>query len=349
MLNPNFVSRSLEEKQYDVYTSPVVQMKYAVAPKERNGHLPVVVIINNLGQYIDSSMDFVFFEQIVRNSHHVPSEDDVVLDFLYVVVSSEKIRLKGKNIILINASDGTLCQKRVQKGLQMEADLVAGILEYDNAFEEAWRGKYIGNVKHYRPWITMVLVAIQLVICLYTINDPARFGYSPEQVRNGSLIGIFTYMFVHANLIHLIGNMSSLYCIGSVLEEQIGAAKVLCLYLVSGLYGSIMDVIINASSTTVTVGASGAICGLLTALIVKTLMTPKKERHYRVSSLMKSVIIILFSGIMIKNINNVAHIGGMLAGIFFMIIFCQADKIEFYQKRIRASQIVNNSATSKIP
>lgn len=341
MLNPNFVSRSLEKQQYDVYTSPVVQMKYAVAPKERNGHLPVVVIVNNLGKYIDSAMDFVFFEQIVRNSHHVPSEDDAVLDFLYVVVSSEKIRLKGKNIILINASDGTLCQKHVQKELQVEADLVAGILEYDNAFEESWRGKYIGNVKHYHPWITIVFIVLQVIIFLCTINNPTRFGYSPAQIRNGSIRGMFTYMFVHANLMHLLGNMSSLYCIGSVLEEQIGAAKVLCLYLVSGLYGSIMDVVLNASSTTVTVGASGAICGLLTALIVKILMTPKKERCCRVSSLLKSVVIVIFSGIMIKNINNVAHLGGMLAGVFFMIIFCLADKIEFYQKRIRASQILS--------
>src|SRR5208283_5450481 len=84
---------------------------------------------------------------------------------------------------------------------------------------------------------------------------PARLTVAP----------IFISMFLHGGWLHLLGNMLFLFVFGRSVEDRFGHIKFLCLYLLSGLAGAILHIVLNAGSRMPTIGASGAIAGVLGA------------------------------------------------------------------------------------
>ena len=123
-----------------------------------------------------------------------------------------------------------------------------------------------------------------------------------------------TSVFLHAGLIHLLCNMYSLYIIGPQLESFFGKVKYSIIFIGSGIIGNLLSMAFLQDNV-VSVGASGAIFGLLGALLYF-------GYHYRVylSGVIKSQIIPLIGlnlllGFMIAGINNLAHIGGLVGGI----------------------------------
>lgn len=355
MLGLSLFHTAFERKGYHIYSSPINKMEYAVAPRAENNHLCVVVFINNKTKDFASSLEFSTYEEIIRNSNHVPNKG-VKLVFLYLIWDYGKNKdFKGKNIIYVDSETNTAYPRKLSIYSKEAVNIIDTVLCYDTAHASLNATKFGAVVETHTPWMAGVLVALNILIYMFTRSCAAKYGYSPSGILEGSVLGIFTYMFVHANLSHLIGNMVSLYCIGSALEEYIGAAKMICLYIVSGISGALVDLLISvlkqsetiaqtgsysSVSSVVTVGASGAICGLLTAFIVKVLMTPKKQRLYNVNSLLRSVVMILFSGMLVKNVNNLAHIGGMVSGATFMVIFCMADRLDYYKKKIQDTQMM---------
>lgn len=141
-----------------------------------------------------------------------------------------------------------------------------------------------------------------------------KFGanYRPF-VLDGEVWRLFTCAFLHIGVLHLMVNMYALYVIGPQLENFFGKWKYLCIYFISAISGSLLSI---TFSTRVSAGASGAIFGLLGALLYF-------GYHYRVylGNIMKSQIIpiILLNlgiGFIVSGIDNAAHIGGLVAGIF---------------------------------
>ena len=133
-------------------------------------------------------------------------------------------------------------------------------------------------------------------------------------VINGEYFRIITSIFLHGGLIHLLFNMYSLYVIGPQLESFFGKFKFLIIYLVSGICGNLLSMLFLADNA-VSVGASGAIFGLMGALIYF-------GYHYRIflggvikSQIIPLIVINLFIGYMMSGINNIAHIGGLIGGI----------------------------------
>jgi hypothetical protein len=100
---------------------------------------------------------------------------------------------------------------------------------------------------------------------------PARYvtrhGFANLTVV-GFLIPVFISMFLHGGWLHLLGNMLFLFVFGRSVEDRFGHAKFLCLYLLSGLAGAILHILLNAGSRMPTIGASGAIAGVLGAYFI---------------------------------------------------------------------------------
>ena len=94
-----------------------------------------------------------------------------------------------------------------------------------------------------------------------------RYGLANLTVA-GFLIPVFASMFLHGGWLHLLGNMLFLFVFGRSVEDRFGHAKFLCLYLLSGLAGAILHIVLNAGSRLPTIGASGAIAGVLGAYFV---------------------------------------------------------------------------------
>jgi membrane associated rhomboid family serine protease len=140
---------------------------------------------------------------------------------------------------------------------------------------------------------------------------PALSGQSFEPWR------LLTAMLVHGGFIHLGLNMLALWMIGQSLEPVIGRAKFLTLYLVSGLAGSV-GVAVMAPGVS-TVGASGAIFGLMTALLVI-------GRHLgaNVIGILVVLVINFVYGFLVPGVAWQAHIGGAVVGALIALVYISA-------------------------
>jgi membrane associated rhomboid family serine protease len=130
-------------------------------------------------------------------------------------------------------------------------------------------------------------------------------------VEQGDWWRLLTAAFLHYGPVHLILNMVGLYWFGSLLEQRIGAARYLMLYLVSGLAGSAGALLWSNGFLTPTVGASGAIFGILGAGLVL-----ERQRDYVFGGSAMGVIVINFVlTFSISSISKGGHIGGLVGGI----------------------------------
>ena len=122
--------------------------------------------------------------------------------------------------------------------------------------------------------VTGSLIAINTVIFLYQntlsyyrLDQFVRsWGIVPDDLH---LVTLFTSMFLHGGWMHLIGNMLFLWVFGRNLEDLAGGARFLVFYLVCGVVSGVVQVLANPSFPQPTIGASGAIAGVMGAYLIK--------------------------------------------------------------------------------
>ncbi|MFB7843799.1 rhomboid family intramembrane serine protease [Microbacterium sp. NPDC056052] len=129
---------------------------------------------------------------------------------------------------------------------------------------------------------------------------------------------LLTALLVHGGFIHLGLNMLALWMVGQSLEPLIGRAKFLTLYLVSGLAGSVAVALMSPG--TPTVGASGAIFGLLAALLVV-------GRHLgaNVIGILVVLVINFVYGFLVPGVAWQAHVGGAVVGALVALIYVRTS------------------------
>ncbi|MFJ3985808.1 rhomboid family intramembrane serine protease [Streptomyces fungicidicus] len=159
-----------------------------------------------------------------------------------------------------------------------------------------------------------VFLAVQvrpsLVRDLYLIGTWPPAPFLPTQgVAEGEWYRLFTSMFTHQEIWHIAFNMLSLWWLGGPLEQALGRARYLTLYLISGLAGGALTYLL-ASGTTASLGASGAIFGLFgaTAVLMRRL-------NYDMRPVIALLVINLIFTFGWSNIAWQAHIGGLVAGV----------------------------------
>ncbi len=129
------------------------------------------------------------------------------------------------------------------------------------------------------PYVTYVLVALNAAIFLFEVALGPRgrtefiftFGLIPARVETymhagapvAALLPILTSMFLHGSWLHIIFNMWGLWVFGDNLEDRLGHFKYLLFYLITGIAAALLHMFFNAGSEVPTVGASGAIAGVM--------------------------------------------------------------------------------------
>lgn len=172
-----------------------------------------------------------------------------------------------------------------------------------------------------KPIMTYILIGINtiLFVLMYILGNGSddaltllKFGASvPNLIREGQYYRLLTSAFLHIGFLHFLFNNYALYVIGSQLESFFGKTKYLIIYLGSAIFGNLMSLLFTNS---ISAGASGAIFGLLGALLYF-------GYHYRVylgtvvkSQIIPLIIINLGIGFAMSGVNNAAHIGGLIGG-----------------------------------
>lgn len=185
-----------------------------------------------------------------------------------------------------------------------------------------------------KPIITyaIMIICIILFIMMYifgngseSTNTLINFGANYDVLtKSGEYYRLFTCMFLHIGIMHLICNMYSLYVIGKEVEGLFGKWKYLLIYLLSGICGSMLS--LAFSYNTVSAGASGAIFGLLGALLYFGYYYRTYLGAVMRSSIIPVILFNLIIGFLSSGIDNAAHIGGLVGGILIAMAVGIPDK-----------------------
>ena len=194
------------------------------------------------------------------------------------------------------------------------------------------------------PFVTVAIIALNVLAFLYEFTmDPYEFnffiahhGVIPARLQ---WVDVLTSIFLHGGWLHLIGNMWFLWIYGDNVEDILGHAQYLVFYLLCGLAATMVHVVFNADSRVPTIGASGAIAGVMGAYVVKF-------PHSKITTLVLVVVFIttmeipaylillywfviqFFSGVGSMGHSHLsqggvawfAHIGGFLAGVALILV-----------------------------
>jgi len=165
-----------------------------------------------------------------------------------------------------------------------------------------------------------ICVAIFLLQFLVGVNAiAADWGMWPVGVAlNDQWYRLLTSVFLHGSWLHLAFNMYVLYVLGPPLERLLGHARFLFLFLIAGLGGAVASFTFS-SINTVSVGASGAIFGLMGALVVA-------GRHLRadITQVLILIGINVVIGFIAPGVDWRAHLGGLLTGAAVAFVFSKA-------------------------
>jgi rhomboid family protein len=213
------------------------------------------------------------------------------------------------------------------------------------------------------PVVTYALIAVNVLVWLIELNAGERFinGYStvPLEITQGrDLVGtqtvvvggqsipitlypgptpiyltLLSSMFMHASWMHIIGNMLYLWIFGDNIEDRIGHARFLVFYLVCGLAASTAHILFGPDSVIPSLGASGAIAGVLGAYLV---LFPRRSVRVLMARQMVNMPAFMVLGLWILlqvfaqisvvggsggGVAYMAHIGGFVAGLALIFLF----------------------------
>jgi len=186
--------------------------------------------------------------------------------------------------------------------------------------------------------VTYLLIVANILVFLVQLSDPdyynnliENYGLIPAQVMEGkNLFTLVTSMFLHADFIHLGMNMLFLLITGDGCERDMGSSRFLVFYLACGVLAGLFHAYSNSTSSTPTIGASGAIFGVLAAFAIlfpfRWLISLFGFIPIPIPAIIFVFIEILSetalvaSGV-VENIAHTAHVGGFLAGVFLTLLF----------------------------
>jgi membrane associated rhomboid family serine protease len=208
-----------------------------------------------------------------------------------------------------------------------------GIPSYDPGFrapaEEAYaqlverERAFAGHLQRQKPWATWAIIALCVAVFLVQQVSPmferAGLNYGPA-VKAGQYWRLATCMFMHGGVLHIGSNMWVLWVLGPFLERALGRSRYLALYVLTGLVGSLASALL---STTASLGASGAIWGLMGAAFglgfqPGRLIPPLTAQNLK-RRLVQPLLINLALSFGISGIDWRAHLGGGAAGFVLAV------------------------------
>lgn len=218
-------------------------------------------------------------------------------------------------LIFINSVDKKIVY--YTPGLESKVNEISSCINYMNQ-------STVKNKKTEVSIITYILIAVNILAYILTSYLSSNIFDSNKGVliflgakvnyliTAGEYYRLITCMFLHGGIVHLAFNMYALYSLGPFIENVYGKTKYLIIYFVAGIISSIFSYIF---STSVSVGASGAIFGLFGAALVFALKMRDRVGKSFITNITSVILINLFMGFSMTNVDNFGHLGGLIGGI----------------------------------
>ncbi len=191
------------------------------------------------------------------------------------------------------------------------------------------------------PLITILLLAVNVLVFFYVemtgSSEDVEFmlqmgaSYEPNIVEHHEYYRLITHFFLHYGFDHLLNNMVSLLILGYSLEDVIGKVRFLILYFMSGILAGVVSIVYNMSvgnEFSVSCGASGAIYGLMGALLVLLILGNRGRRTSQVPRYVLYIGLSIYSGMQDSSIDNAAHVGGFIVGFLVCLIMYKTKRTD---------------------
>lgn len=185
-----------------------------------------------------------------------------------------------------------------------------------------------------QPVVSTVLVAVNVLVFLLC-NFSGEILYNIGRLDTYHVViekeygRILWAMFLHSGINHLFNNMLILFFLGAMLEKEVGHVRYGILYFLSGIGGNILSLWVKAvnNDPSGSVGASGAIFGLDGVLLAMVFFSGRQMENVTLPRVLLMILYSLYTGFTGQNIDNAAHVGGLLTGFATAGIMC------FFQRR----------------
>mgnify|MGYP000359803989 FL=1 len=183
------------------------------------------------------------------------------------------------------------------------------------------------------PIVSGILVAVNVIvylICTFTGNLLYNVGEldAAAVLLRGEYGRIIYSMFLHAGIDHLFNNMVILFFLGAMIEKVTGHIQLLLIYLLSGIGANICSLLykVMTMDSMASVGASGAIFGLDGVLLAWILLDRQAMPDVTPRRVLLMIVLSLYSGFTAHNIDNAAHVGGLLTGFAAGALLCALQR-----------------------
>lgn len=279
--------------------------------------------------------NIVFLDNEEYANHYFSNEKAVIenqekklIKVLFVNEEKDQETLRNiSNLIIINTfNNNILITSDVIEG---EANQIVTVL---NSLEE-------NNQTNSRKCpITLTIIGINVLLYIITailsknlfssdINVLVQLGAKyNEGIIAGEYYRLITCMFLHGGIVHLALNMYALYAIGPLIENIYGRLKYIIIYFISGICASILSFMMSPS---ISIGASGAIFGLLGATLIFAINMRDRIVKGFLSNILSVIVVNIVIGVSIANVDNFGHIGGLIGGIVCSLIFIGKIKKQY--------------------
>lgn len=239
---------------------------------------------------------------------------------------------KKSDVIKKQFPDLTRKLKYNEKGVALFAKITNDINEHNRKDAKKINSVFKNNFPMITYWLIAVNVILYVIPILFgqynnLINNYSVWG---PAIRDGQVYRLFTGIFLHGGIFHLLFNCYALYVIGAQVENFFGKFKFAIIYLVAGISGALFSVMFGGNSASI--GASGAIFGLMGALVYF-------GYHYRVylgnvvkSQIIPLIVLNLILGFSMSGIDNFAHIGGLIGGTLISVAVGVKDKSSWFER-----------------
>lgn len=178
-------------------------------------------------------------------------------------------------------------------------------------------------------FVTMILLTINIIVfVLSSLFLPVLYSkgamYTAAVISEGEIYRILSAIFLHANVNHLFNNMIMLLLVGAIIENYVGHGLFAVIYILAGIFGNLLSMSyeIKNDLTWVSVGASGAVMGLVGYLVVWIVIN--RDRLIKDKSMLIRLLLLLLFVIdacfFQEGANTVAHLGGFITGFVFGVI-----------------------------
>lgn len=270
----------------------------------------------------------------VCNTFNSISEENIHLLFLLISdrrVNTSEIFTGNECFWIIDTGEKRLMQFEINDPVFDELippinTLLENTSDAEAALEKQSYKNSFSEISGYIRTVPVTLILIILNFAVFFFTDMLSAGneawlykgcLSWERIADfHEYYRIFTAMFLHMGIDHISGNMLSLLMIGAPLERAVGHGPYLVIYLVSGICGNLTSAMYSEyiNSNSISVGASGAVFGVMGAVLFMVLYTRGRMEGMSFTQIVIIVFINLYYGLTTEGIDNSAHIGGLLSG-----------------------------------